>query len=198
MKKVLFLGFIFIGIIFAQSKEPALLKSLQNKFSSFNSFSVDFSQETNGKATLSGKLVYKKDNMIRLELKNLIISSDGETTWNFNKKDKKVIVSTYQPEDAAMLSPEKFIFDFPKKSAVSESSENGKRVLIFSALKNDNQFKQAKVILSGEMLPEQIVVTGNDGTLRIFHFTDFKENPPLEKDFFTFKIPQGVKVIDLR
>ena len=93
MKILISLLVLFYSIVgFAQSAE-SVLKSLQNKFDSISDLSADVNQKSNGKSSLSGKLFFKKENKLRMEFGNQTIIADGTTSWNYNKKDKKVIIS---------------------------------------------------------------------------------------------------------
>jgi len=198
MKNILFLSFLFIATLFPQGKDATLLKAMQNKFSSLNDFSVDFSQETNEKIVMTGKLFYQKENKLRLELKNLIIVSDGTTNWNYNKKEKKVIISSYDEDDASLFSPKKFVFDYPNQCKVKEVKEDGKNVVVLLPGSSSKDFKQAKVYSTADNILEKVVVTGNDGNTIIFHFSNFRGNQNFDKEKFSFQIPQGIKIIDLR
>lgn len=187
-----------MAILFPQGKDVSVLKAMQNKFSSLHDFSVDFSQEMNGKIVMSGKLSYKKGNMLRLEFKNLMIVSDGTTNWNYNKKEKKVIISSYDEDDASLFSPKKFVFDYPDQCKVKEVKEEGKTLLMLIPASSSSDFKQAKVYPTAENTLEKVVVTGNDGNNIIFHFSNFRGNQYFDKEKFSFQIPQGTKIIDLR
>ncbi|MFA6980413.1 MAG: outer-membrane lipoprotein carrier protein LolA [Ignavibacteriaceae bacterium] len=198
MKKILFLSFLLIATLFPQGKDVLLLKAMQNNFSSMNDFSVEFSQEVNGKIIMSGKLSYKKENMLRLELKNLVITSNGITNWNYSKKEKKVIISSYDEDDASLFSPKKFVFDYPDQCKVKEIKEEGKNVIVLIPGSSSGDFKQAKVYPTADNTLEKVVVTGNDGTNIIFHFSNFRGNQNFDKEKFSFQIPQGTKIIDLR
>ena len=88
-----FLIIIFFSFISIKAQDTHLLKKLQENFNSLKDFSADLVQLNNGKINLEGKIFFKKENNLRLELKNLIIVSDGKTNWNYNKRLKKVIIS---------------------------------------------------------------------------------------------------------
>lgn len=198
MKKILFLSFLLIATLSPQGKDVPLLKAMQNKFSSLHDFSVDFSQEMNGKIVMTGKLSYKKENQLRLELKNLMIVSDGTTNWNYNKKEKKVIISSYDEADASLFSPKKFVFDYPAQCKVKEIKEENKTFILLTPGSLEIDFKQAKVYPTTDNTLEKVVVTGNDGSILTFHFSNFRGNQNFDKEKFSFQIPQGTKIIDLR
>ncbi|MFA6026067.1 MAG: outer membrane lipoprotein carrier protein LolA [Ignavibacteriaceae bacterium] len=210
MKKIfqrivpIILPFFILTNVFSQEasfksrKDVSLLKAMQNNFSSLHDFSVDFSQEVNGKILMTGKLSFKKENMLRLELKNMMIISDGVTNWNYNKKEKKVIVSNYSEEDASLFSPKKFVFDYPNQCKVKEIKDGDKTCVLLIPNSSLTDFKQAKIYHADDQTLQQVVVTGNDGRVITFHFSNFRGDQNFDKEKFSFKIPQGTKIIDLR
>jgi len=198
MKKFLILLLFICASVLGQEKDAPLLKAMQNKFSSMHDFSVEFSQEVNGKTFMTGTLSFKKENMLRLELKNLLMVSDGITNWNYNKKEKKVIISSYDDKDGSLFSPKKFIFDYPSQCKVKELTEEGKSYLLLIPKSASLSFKQAKVFAASGQTLQQVIVTGTDGSIIAFHFSNFRANQNFDKEKFILQIPQGTKVIDLR
>lgn len=198
MKKFIILFILVVTNVFSQGKDVPLLKAMQNKFSALNDFSVEFSQEANGKILMSGKLSFKKENMLWLEMKNLLIVSDGVTNWNYSKKEKKVIISDYNADDASLFSPRKFVFDYPNQCKVNEVKDSNRTYLLLIPGSSSGDFKQAKVFTTTDQLLQKVIVTGNDGRIITFNFFNFRGNQNFTKEKFSFQIPQGTKIIDLR
>lgn len=192
-----FLAFIFTAsVVNAQSK---LLKDLQDKFNSIKDFSADFVQLSNGKENLQGKFYFKKENKLKLELKNLIIVSDGKTNWNYNKKQKKVIISNYDENDPSVLSLKKIIFDYPSKCSVTESVESGKNVLLLKPEQNSGiNAYLIKIWISKENLVEKVSMKESGGDIIEIKFANYKINTGLADSKFSFTSPEGTKTIDLR
>lgn len=201
MKRIIFLltGLLIISSTsFSQSSSNQLLKTLQNKFNSINDLSADFKQSTNGKINLAGKFFYKKENDLRLELKNLMIVSDGTTNWSYNKKENKVIISNYDPSDPSIISLKKIIEDYPAKCEVSDEKENGNNVLVLKPGKPGMNFKIAKIYINSAELVQKIILTDQNNALIQIEFSNYKLNQKLNNSTFTFIPPKGSKVIDLR
>ena len=201
MKKIFF--FIFIFLIFfvnskAQSSENSLLKKVQDKYSSINSFSADFKQYS-GDKKISGKFFYKKGNNIRIETKTSIIVSNGTTNWNYNKKQNKVIISSYDDSNASMFSFNKIIYDFPSESDVEQTIENGDDIVIITPKAgSDLNFNKVKLWISNNNLVKKIGIKGNDNSLLTIELSNYKINQNLADSQFSFTPPEGSKVIDLR
>lgn len=198
MKTILSLIILFYSTAsFAQSAE-SVLKSLQSKFDSITDLSADVTQKSNGKSSLSGKLFFKKDNNLRLELGNQTIIADGTTSWNYNKKDKKVIISNYDENGAGLLSINYLVYDYPKDCDLSLSSEGSKTVLILKPKSKKNSLGEVKLVISKDKLIEKTFITNQSaGTMEV-NFSNYKLNQNLSDSKFTFTAPEGTTVVDIR
>ncbi len=201
MKRILLaLSFIFIfySLSFSQNSGEQLLKTLQNKFNSISNLSANFQQTVNGKVNLAGVFFYDRQNKLRLELKNLTVVSDGVTSWSYNKKQNKVIISSYDPNDHSIISLKNIIDDYPSKCSVSGGEENGNNILILKPDKPGLNFKIAKIYVNSVNLIQKIILTDDNDVQVQIEFSNYKLNQKLNNSVFTFTPPKGSKVIDLR
>ncbi len=201
MKKI-FLPAVIILLLsvinFAQDNNSNLLKSLQDKFNSVDDFKVNFKQVSNNQSKISGILYYKKENNIRVELNNSIIVINGSTSWNYNKKQNKVIISDYDETDPSVFSLNKILFDYPEKSKVKEDTENGERTLKLTPNNQELNFKSVKLWVNNKNLVEKIfILNQNDAPVEI-QLSGYKLNTGLSNSKFNFTAPEGSKIIDLR
>ena len=191
------LVFFYTSIGFAQSAE-LVLKALQNKFDSITDLSTDVSQKSNGKSSLSGKMYFKKDNNLRIEFGNQTIVADGKTSWNYNKKDKKVIISDYDEAGSGLLSINYLVYQYPSECDLSLSSEGSKQILILKPKSNKNNLGEVKLYITKENLIDKAVISNPaSGTMEV-SFTNYKLNQNLSDSKFSFTAPEGTTVIDLR
>ena len=182
----------------AQNKAGEQLKALQAKFNSLSDISADFVQYTNGRENISGKFAYKKEGKLRLELKNILVVTDGKTNWSYNKKENKVVISDYDPSDPSVLSLDKFINDYPSGCSVSAGAEKGSRFLTLIPATEKHNFKSAKMFINEKDLVDKLIIEDLNGNLIKVIFSDIKTNSGLSNSKFTFNPPKGSKVIDLR
>ena len=176
-----------------------LLNNLQVKFRTINDLSADFVQYTNSQKNLAGKFFYKKENKLRLELKDLLILTDGTTNWNYNKKQKKVIISDFDENDPSAVSLEKIIIDYPSRCVVTESKEAGVPVIELKPETGSGINAQLiKIWMNNEHFVQKVLVKSDSGSDLEFRFTGCKINPGLADSDFTFNPPKGIKIIDLR
>ena len=201
MKKIIEIGlslFLLAVSVNAQNSADKVLRVLQDKFKSAKNISADFVQTTNGKVNLTGKFYYEKDNKLRLEFKNLLIVTDGQTSWNYNKRENKVIISSYNPDDPSYFSLKQIIEGYPSKCDVSLSKDNGSDVLVLTPNKPGLNFKTAKIWLNPDNLISKIMLTDQNNALVQVNFSNYKLDSSLNKSTFIFTPPKGSKVIDLR
>jgi len=159
IKKLILFAAILAVNIFAAGNGDELLRSIKNKYDSVSDMSADFQKATNGKADFSGKIFFKKENKVRLELKNLTIVSDGKTNWNYNKKDNKVIISEYNDEDPSILSFNEVLFDYPEKCNIAFESENGTDILVLTPKQSSNlNFNKMKLWINPENLVSKVQI----------------------------------------
>lgn len=198
MKTVLsFIILFYSTVSFCQSAE-SVLKSLQNKFDSISDLSANVAQNVNGKPSLSGKIFFKKENNLRLELSNQTIVADGTTSWNYNHKDKKLIISNYDENGAGLLSINYLVYDYPKECNLSLSSEGNKTVLVLKPKSKRSNLGEVKLFINKENLIDKAVIRNQASGNMEVSFSNYKLNNNLSQSLFTFSAPEGTTVVDLR
>jgi chaperone LolA len=201
MKKtsiIITLLFLLTSSLPAAESGEQLVKALQGKLSSISDLSADFRQTSNGKVTLAGKFFYGKGNRMKLELRNLTIISDGKTSWSYNKREKKVIVSNYDPTDPSIISLENIINNYPSKCKMTSDKEGETNILNLIPNKSGSSFKNAKIYISPDNLILKINLTDQNNNNVQIEFSNYQLNKNLNTSTFTFTAPKGSKVIDLR
>ena len=192
-----FLLFIYSTVSFSQSAE-SVLKSLQNKFDSITDLTTDIAQNSNGKTSLTGKMYFKKENNLCIEFGNQVIVADGETSWNYNKKDKKVIISDYDAAGSGMLSINYLVYQYPSECELSLLSENSRQILILKPKSKKNNLGEVKLYITNENLIDKAVISNKGtGTMEV-SFSNYKLNQNLSDSKFSFTAPEGTTVVDLR
>lgn len=198
MKTILSLIFFFFSTVAFSQTAESVLKSLQNKFDSIDDLSADVIQKANSKSSLSGKLFFKKENNLRLELGNQTIVADGNTSWNYNKKDKKVIISNYDENGAGLLSINYLVYNYPEECDLTLSSEASKTILILKPKSKRNNLGEVQLFIGKDNLIDKVSVKNQaSGNMEVI-FSNYKLNNNLSESLFTFLPPEGTSVIDLR
>jgi len=199
----IFFLFLFVNFTSAQSGKETL-KKIQTKFKSINNFSADFSQtisDPEGKqgGKLSGKFYYKRKNKFIVETKNQSIISDGITVWNYNSRQKRVIISSLSDESTS-FSLERYIFDYPVLCNIKSAGIEGKEEIIELVSKDNNniEFKSAKIWkTSDDMISKMEIIDLSDAKY-LLKLSNIKTDQDMSDSKFNYTPSKGIKIIDLR
>jgi outer membrane lipoprotein carrier protein len=201
MIRTLFLLFIaatLFGSSFAQDDAKTLLKNIQGKFNSINDLSAEITQSVNNKVSLKGKVYYKKEDHLRFEFNNNLVVSDGETSWNYNQKQNKVIITNYDTEGDKILSIRQIIYEYPDKCELSTYELEGDKVLQLIPTDNSLSFSSVKLYITNDNLISKVLIDDPATGLIQLDLSDYKINKNLPDSYFSFTPPEGSQVLDLR
>jgi len=183
---------------FAQDDAQEVLTYIQNKFNTINDLTAELSQSVNGSVNLKGIIYYKKENHLRFEFKNVLIVSDGETSWSYNKKDNKVFITDYESDGSKILSINQIIFEYPKDCDMSTFESDGRKVLQLIPKDDTFSFNSIQLFVDPDyLITKALVDDPASGEIQI-DLSDYQLNTNLPDSFFQFSPPEGSKVIDLR
>ena len=194
--------FIFYLSLNAQSVEK-LVENVKEKYSLISDFKADFigtiSNGTEGRSQrLSGKISFKKVNKFRVDLTRRVILSNGETTWNFDRKMKRVVISN-PDKDFNQFSPEFYINEYSAKSSFELVGEqDGVKVIKFTPTDSGLQFKFVILWINSNNLIEKIEAKDSLGGEIEFTLSNIIIDSEINDDSFIFSQTEEVKVIDLR
>ena len=198
MKILISLLVLFLSTVRFTQNAESVLKSLQNKFDSITDLTSDITQKNNGQSNLTGKMYFKKENNIRLELGNQTIVADGKTSWNYNKKNKKVIISDYDEAGSGLVSINYLVYQYPSECDLSLSTEGTSQILNLKPKSKKNNLGEVKLYISKENLIDKAVISNPaSGTMEV-SFSNYKLNQNLPDAKFSFTEPEGTTVVDLR
>ena len=199
--KIIFIYIISALVLnasFGQESADDVLQKIQDKFNTINDLSANLTQSVNGNVNLNGKVYYKRENKLRFEFKNILIISDGESAWNYNQKDNKVIITDYESEGNKIFSLRQIVYEYPEDCEISTYEEEGQRVL--ELIPNDDtfSFNNIKLYLSKDYLITKALIDDPASGKIELDLSDFQLNKNIPDSFFQFSPPEGSKVIDLR
>lgn len=195
---IVFCSLTTLQLSIAQSNAQELLKNIQDKFSSITDLSAQIVQSVNEKVNLKGKVYYKKENHLRFEFDNMLIVSDGETSWNYNKKQDKVIITDYENEGNKILSIRQIIFEYPEDCELNTFEFEGNKVLELIPKDDTFSFNSVKLFIDSENLITNVFVDDPaTGKIQI-DLSDYQLNKNIPDSYFQFSPPEGSQVLDLR
>lgn len=189
---------ILSNYIIAQDDAKVVLKSVQEKFNSITDLSAQITQSVNGQVNLKGKVYYKKENHLRFEFKNILIVSDGETSWNYNEKQNKVIITDYQNEGNKILSIRQIIYDYPNDCELNTYELEGQKVLQLIPKDDTFSFSSIKLFIDGNNLITKALIDDPATGVIQLDLSNYQINKNLPDSYFSFSPPEGSQVLDLR
>ena len=196
LASIFILTFISSGI--AQENANVVLKNIQDTFNAISDLSAQITQSVNDKVNLKGKVFYKKENRLRFEFDKMLIISDGETSWNYNKKQDKVIITNYDSEGNKILSMRQILFEYPEDCELSTFEYEGKKVLELIPQDDTYGFNSVKLFIDSENLITKVLVEDPaTGKIQI-DLSNYQLNKNLPDSYFQFSPSEGSQVLDLR
>ncbi len=188
--------------VFAQEDAASVHKKLADQFSTAQSLRLVASSSAlnNTKLTISAK---RKDKYL-LELNDRRIYCDGSTIWNYTPSKKSVVISTYNPQGTS-LSVEKLLLELiaaykPTSLKNQNNSASGSSYLLSLEPNGAPRYGVLSMQLSVDkknLALKSIGVKTDQGT-QLWTISAIQRNVDLKDSAFSFKIPKGVEVIDLR
>ncbi|MBD3410880.1 MAG: hypothetical protein GF419_11815 [Ignavibacteriales bacterium] len=193
MGKTLLATIVVSAALFAQSQT---LEELRERFDEIEDFRVEVEQSYNGGSRASGTFYFRKPNDARLEFDDFTIVSDGETTWNYNKRENKVIVSDFVGDEPSAMTLPEVVNDLPAMCAVEETAEGE---LLFTPKAGERLSFQTVTLrpTDDDLVGSLAVVDLNGGTLTMT-MTNYRVDAGVASSKFEFVAPEGARVIDLR
>jgi len=192
------ISLLFLTNSFAQSNAQELLKNIQDKFNSINDLSAQLTQSVNDEVSLKGKVFYKKENNLRFEFKNSLIISNGESSWNYNEKQQKVVITNFESEGNKILSIRQIIFEYPEDCELNTFESEGKKVLELIPQDDTFSFNSVKLFTDSENLITKVLVDDPATGMIQIELSNYLVNKDLPDSYFQFSPPEGSQVIDLR
>jgi outer membrane lipoprotein carrier protein len=192
--------FILISMSYSIAQENAneVLMNIQEKFNSINDLTAELTQSVNSKVNLKGKVYFKKENHLRFEFKNILIVSDGETSWNYNQKDNKVVITDYESEGNKILSIRQIIFEYPEDCELNTFESEGEKVLELIPKDDAFSFNSIKLFIDNDyLITKALIDDPASGAIQI-DLSNYQLNKNLPDSYFQFSPPEGSQVIDLR
>jgi outer membrane lipoprotein-sorting protein len=188
---------LFAFSINAQNDGASLLKALQNKFNSIQNFTANVSQFVDDKPSLNAKIFFKKENNFRIEFGNSTIISDGSTSWNYNNKENKVIITNYE-EDESLFSINFLVYKFPSQCTLKGEKEGSLMKLTLIPKGRGSNLNEVTLWINNDDLIEKVQTNDPATGIIELRFSNVKTNQNLPDSNFQFSAPEGSKVIDLR
>lgn len=187
---------VTIQLLYSQSKEESF-KYFKDKLSKLETISFNFVSIND--PNYKGYLVANKANKFKLALPDRLLVCDGESVWNYDYKQKQVVISDLGRTQSASLQSIFFNITENYKPTNLQSALGSKNknyfILTLSSNNNPNENIELSYDDKYNITNIRFNIGKNSGNIKL---SNIKFNPKTSKDTFKFKTPKDVEEIDLR
>lgn len=187
-------GLMVFGTLHASAAD--ILETFHTRYRSLTSISMRFS----GTDGISGSITARKGGKYRIEAGGRIIACDGRTVWNAQASTKSVIVNAYKPLSNE-VSLERVFFEIISvyRSSIVEQSPNGTTLRLTAPQPTAiiANVTSLDITLDASANVSKIVVASGPSKIT-YSISKMRTNQSTPSSFFTYTIPKGWEVLDLR
>lgn len=192
MKFLLIILLLPLGLVYSQTAESNFQK-LKEKFLEIEYLSADVIQSTvNSKA--QGRFVYGKGDKFKISFNNVKIVSDGMTIWNYNESENKCVISSVE-DNQSIFTLDVYLNEYADKSVFKD---NGPRSILLIPNEQDAPFQEITLHWNRDYILNKIEILDVNSYLFTFELYGIKVNNEVSERAFSFNIPEGCRIIDLR
>jgi outer membrane lipoprotein carrier protein len=185
-----------------------VLEKVKGKYDAIKDGELKFTQRVKFsmakiEQSVSGTLVFKKENKYRVELEEQTIVTDGETVWSYSLPNNQVLIDRFKTEEGG-LSPERILTASPADFAATLLGKEkvGKTDAIVLKLvprSEESLVKGMKLwVDEGDWMMKKVELTDVNGKVTTYTVTEFRVNIGVSDARFKYQIPEGTDVVDLR
>ncbi len=207
MKRILLLILLFTPSITFADPLQKTIQTLYETYAKVNNIQADFSQSVmfegfDTTADAKGKLYFKKGKM-RWDYSSPTrqqIFVDGETLLHYTPENKQVLKGVLGKQTGLPID---LLMRVEKIETLFNLIQVKENTLLLKPKIKGSQVAQMIVTLAplpklGGLFIQKIILHEENGNQSTFLFNSFKLNKTLSEQVFSFKVPDGVEVIDLR
>lgn len=197
--KILFLILFVIITNFnlnSQTKED-IFNYFKDKLTKIETISFNFVSIND--PNYKGYIIANKSNMFKMALVDRILICDGSSVWNYDIKQKQVVISDFSRTQSASL--QNIFFNITQNykpinlQSVLGSKKKNYNLLTLASVNNPNETLELSYDDKYNITNIKFNIGKNSGNIKI---SNLKYNPKTNKDTFKFKLPKDVEEIDLR
>ena len=211
MKQLLLMAILVaacVGILHSEDSAQDVLERMKKKYDSVYDAQFRFSQKVKLEMArieqlVTGTLLLKKENKYRVELEEQTIVTNGETVWSYSQPNNQVLIDHFKMNDRT-FSPERILAGAPEDFAatvVGRETLGKSSTIILKLVPRDDQafIISMKIWVDDETwMIRRVELVDANGKETQYTVSDVKINVGLQDSHFTYQIPEGVEVVDLR
>ena len=191
-----------------------IIRRLQDRFGDLESITARFEKRHYWKLVgqtqeIKGRLYVEKQHRFRLETPIQTVVTDGKTAWNYAPDNGQVIITSYEAAQSDR-SYEKLLFDLillggyterfnPHHIGEERISRKRCHLVELVAKEEEAYISHIRIWVDRSLwLVRKVEYRNMNDDITSHTLTDLKTNEDLDVDLFTFEVPKGVEIVDLR
>jgi chaperone LolA len=204
----IFVALLICSPLAAQEFAEPIVKKVRENYEKLQSMQADFVQNytwslAGETQTLEGKIFLKKDDRYRVETKTQTIVTDGATVWTYSPEKQQVIIDHLSKTADDPLPRElivKYTRDFKAKLlGTDKSGKNDLYRIQFTPRDEDSFVREVTAWIDKDTyLAQKIEQHDINDNVTVYELKNIQRDAALADQLFTFKIPDGAEVVDLR
>lgn len=148
-----------------------------------------------------GAIRLKKPGRLRVEYPAQTIVSDGRTSWTYTPRNKQVVVSRAREGGEEYPTPQSIFRRYAQRKAKLDGNErvDGRDTDVIHLLPQTEDEADVTVWIDRALFfPVKTVERHPNGDVTVSELQDVVINGKIPDTMFTFKVPDGVSVVDMR
>ncbi len=191
----------------AQSSDEVLAR-IRERYTEIHDAEINFVQKTvfagsRVEQSAAGTLVLKKENMYRVEMEGQTVVTDGRTVWSYSRSTHQVLIDMFNA-DARLRTPERILMgetgDYTPTLLGRETS-GGRELIGLKLSARGDQTTGGTIRLWVDprtWIIRKAVLEDGNGKETTYTVNEIRLNTGVPDSRFTFQIPEGADVVDLR
>jgi outer membrane lipoprotein carrier protein len=197
-----------LGLAVAEETAQDVLERMKKMYDGIRDAELTFLQKTRFELSkleqqVDGRLLLKKTNKYRVETRDQTIVTDGETVWSHSMASNQVLVDHFKLGESS-ISPEKVLTGAPSDfnaSLLGREKLGRTDVVVLKLIPRNERSAVRSMKLwvdSSTWLIRRVEIVDVIGKQTEYLVTDAKLNTGIQDSRFTYQVPEGTEVVDLR
>jgi chaperone LolA len=206
---MMFVSYQSASLFAADNKAEEIIKKVKNEYDDLKTFYADFTQTSYWKLAdnvheQKGKIWLKGKDKFKIETDDQTVVSDGKTIWTYSKFNNQVIIDKVEKSGEEIRLPKDIFFkyseDYNPIYIKDEKIDNQDcSVLELKAKTEDIFIKYMKIWINRKIsIPVKIEQTDINNNSNNYLISNIEINKAIDDNFFVYKVPESVEIIDMR
>ena len=199
--------FACAGVSVAQTARE-VLDLMREKYETVRDAQISFTQRitfamTKVDQSSAGTLLLKKENMYRVEMDRQTFVTDGKTVWSFSSSTNQVLIDRFKAESRG-ITPERILLGAPDEftaTILGKETLGGREVIALKLTPRAESSPGSTTRLwvdTRTWLVRKASLDDGSGKETVYIVSDMRINTDIADAEFTYRIPEGAEVVDLR